>query len=993
MSNKAETISKLIYKLVRYSMMRFGKPEQKTLQKLFSFSIQACSSNLTSTIELNEPNILDLIKKKLSQSNSQQSVIEATDKYRKVKKIGILPLNSLNEIIYLFHILSGLPPEKPKYLTETSKRYQQKDTGIQTQTYSNTNENFDQNKTEPIKDKNMKNGDFIENQPKITENMLVKEIIFVLQGIEGKMIHFDHETQTFSLSKRLEISRTTRHLVNKIAELGWIYTKIKKYLEEREKQNELGLIERAFCSSIKDEMNDYYQQISVFDSQVLDFNTQIKNNEINGGENLVLYPFTSTAIFYQKDAKNEQEKDIQNSIASPPMVVLQGDTGPTLRRIYHQARPLISKFKVIAALTDAIKDQNGGAILSVIYNFVSHGDPEIKSMMSRILTKSSKPLFRIAKKWITLGRLDDPFNEFFVQANENVQKDVFWRQKYQIRDKMVPKFMSIEIATKIMVIGKSINFLKHCCRIDQKQLKHEIISQRYQSENTKNAIVPLQNTERQFSIFTEISEHMHNEHKPQIQFLHHNPKVSQGEIPEHKTERDFFLETNPIEARSEMELSQFYSEMEALENLVQKLSKKMNKEVLKIIFRDFKLLDHCTAIQNFILFGRGDFIFYLMDSLGEDLSRPANTIFKHNLLGILDTAVRQSSANDEDEDIIRRLDIKLLEPTSKDSGWDIFSLDYKVGSPINTILTQNAMKSYLKIFNFLWRLKRAEFCLSETWRWHMVSSSLFSHFPGIFPQLHRCYLLRNEMIHFIYHLQHYVLFEVLQCSWEHFLEEAKQAPDLDSVIAAHEEYLNEILDKSMLTPSSELHETALEEIGKISRNRIIDNQNLNEWETHRKLERQTQKLEKLQKMKKSKKIRFFSPQQDSIEKQGVSTPRTEKLVKSLNEQLDSIEIEFQLAFEGFQDLLSQYESSRPILRFLTYRLDFNEFYEKRMAREMKAARIAHTIQSTAKKSQHRTQKSYPGKKLVFHSAKDQSNKNDDFQNNLSDSLESFDSDN
>ena len=32
--------------------------------------------------------------------------------------------------------------------------------------------------------------------------------------------------------------------------------------------------------------------------------------------------------------------------------------------------------------------------------------------------------------------------------------------------------------------------------------------------------------------------------------------------------------------------------------------------------------------------------------------------------------------------------------------------------------------------------------------------------------MHGCHLLRNEMIHFVYNLQYYLMFEVLECSWQ-----------------------------------------------------------------------------------------------------------------------------------------------------------------------------------------------------------------------------------
>lgn len=50
-----------------------------------------------------------------------------------------------------------------------------------------------------------------------------------------------------------------------------------------------------------------------------------------------------------------------------------------------------------------------------------------------------------------------------------------------------------------------------------------------------------------------------------------------------------------------------------------------------------------------------------------------------------------------------------------ETGWDIFSLHYKLTSPINTVIDDAAMLDYQRIFHFLWRLKRVEYLLSASW--------------------------------------------------------------------------------------------------------------------------------------------------------------------------------------------------------------------------------------------------------------------------------------
>lgn len=172
-----------------------------------------------------------------------------------------------------------------------------------------------------------------------------------------------------------------------------------------------------------------------------------------------------------------------------------------------------------------------------------------------------------------------------------------------------------------------------------------------------------------------------------------------------------------------------------------------------------------------------------------DLAKPSSALFRHNLLGILESAIRSSNAQFENQDILNRLDIRLLDPGKTDShrvGWDVFSLDYHVDVPINTVFTPSVMNTYLKIFNFLWRIKRVEHSLSSTWRTQIISTHTIAATRSvnflsdlilnreIIGQIHQYYIQRNEMLHFMSNLQHYIMFEVLEYSWDMLVKDMKK---------------------------------------------------------------------------------------------------------------------------------------------------------------------------------------------------------------------------
>ena len=100
------------------------------------------------------------------------------------------------------------------------------------------------------------------------------------------------------------------------------------------------------------------------------------------------------------------------------------------------------------------------------------------------------------------------------------------------------------------------------------------------------------------------------------------------------------------------------------------------RHVLDIMFGKFQLMAHLGALRKYLLLGQGDIIRYLLDLLENELSQPATQLYPHNLAGILETAIRGTNTQFEQQEILERLDVRLLEIQPGDTGWDVFSLDY-----------------------------------------------------------------------------------------------------------------------------------------------------------------------------------------------------------------------------------------------------------------------------------------------------------------------------
>jgi len=171
--------------------------------------------------------------------------------------------------------------------------------------------------------------------------------------------------------------------------------------------------------------------------------------------------------------------------------------------------------------------------------------------------------------------------------------------------------------------------------------------------------------------------------------------------------------------------------------------------------------------------------------------------FHHALTGVVDGALRASNAQFEPPEVLERLGVKLLKASPGDRGWEVFSLDYKVGPPLSAVITPANLRSYRQVFHLLWRLKRGDFVLSKCWRQHMASAKarMTAALPALARHLHSSNLARNRMWHLIANLSNYMMFEVLEESWEALTTKLNAAATLNEVVAAHEAYLAAVQHK------------------------------------------------------------------------------------------------------------------------------------------------------------------------------------------------------
>jgi gamma-tubulin complex component 3 len=87
-----------------------------------------------------------------------------------------------------------------------------------------------------------------------------------------------------------------------------------------------------------------------------------------------------------------------------------------------------------------------------------------------------------------------------------------------------------------------------------------------------------------------------------------------------------------------------YNQIDSLRSFVHSACEAASIRLKFLLFEKFLLEGHCMALRNLILLGQGDFVQNLLDSLAADLNEPSSDLYRNNLLGTLDAALRGSSA-------------------------------------------------------------------------------------------------------------------------------------------------------------------------------------------------------------------------------------------------------------------------------------------------------------------------------------------------------------
>jgi gamma-tubulin complex component 3 len=580
------------------------------------------------------------------------------------------------------------------------------------------------------------------NELQQEEEKLLKECLYSLQAIDGERIQYYHRdpkdnslpnisnyegiriespvlSQNILYTGQISETRLGSGALDALricGEAGWLYARIKSYIHQVQQDRGKGVVARAFAETLAEQLRDYHSLLTTYETKLPGFTLR------------------------------------------QMLVELQG---PTFR------------LKTLAMLVDGMQELTGGYLLSALYKHSIHGNTVHTGIVRSILAKASRPWFEILYGWTTKGILSDPWKEFFVVENTDVEERYLWNNKYSINYDLVPiGILDQKLVKPAFNVGKGINFIRRCL------LDGQWTMQLLATSGTSDERMYMEKT------------------------------------------LGYRYESNEYENGENAALKKTFRTAMGL----------VHSHILSALRDENHLMQHLFALKQFFLLGQGDFFSALMEGLhnefrqDRDYSSGMNGIYQHSLLMIVEGALRSTNAKYLPQYIIERLQVELIVGpgeehvdtlTDQRRMFDIFMFDYQVPDPVLSIIHTVAMERYKMVFSLLFRLKHIEFMLNYTWRQsatlqHALQTS--AQYTGIDLSSSKGYaratfllrnisILRQSMTHLIVNLKSYLMFEVIEGGWQKLESVINNASTLDEAIEAHDNYLDSIIRKAMVRVS------------------------------------------------------------------------------------------------------------------------------------------------------------------------------------------------
>ncbi|KAL8530985.1 hypothetical protein ACS0TY_007843 [Phlomoides rotata] len=466
----------------------------------------------------------------------------------------------------------------------------------------------------------------------------------------------------------------------------------------------------------------------------------------------------------------------------------------------------------------------GGRLLNLLHKRCHCGIPELQTCIQRLLWHGHQVMYNQLMSWMVYGILHDQYGEFFISRQEDRDSEndspanmleklarlstndvsvTDWHLGFHIFLDMLPEYVPMHIAESILFAGKAIRVLRNPSPAAQFQGQHmQKGSQRIQGSIGRSS---LQKDSPFQSILT-------------------------GEelLPQSEADR--------IEAMLQnlKESSEFHKR--SFETAIDSIKAIAANHLWQLIVVRADLNGHLKALKDYFLLAKGDFFQSFLEE-SRQLMRlpPRQSTAEADLMVPFQLAAIKTIG--EEDKYYARVSLRLPRITVKSShlelpkakaysdgdlgiqsdtsaemfidGWDGIALEYSVDWPLQLFFTQEVLSKYLRIFQYLLRLKRTQMELEKSWAsaMHQDHSDFAKHrSDGIDSSISQqrrqhfrlMWRVRERMAFLIRNLQFYIQVDVIESQWNVLQAHLQNSHDFTELVGFHQEYLSALISQSFL---------------------------------------------------------------------------------------------------------------------------------------------------------------------------------------------------
>lgn len=102
----------------------------------------------------------------------------------------------------------------------------------------------------------------------VPETVLMDEVIYSLQGIEGRILKREPGGLGFMVDTKSgrSLDALQRSLLERLINVGFLHNQLKQHCEDLDKQ--IGVIVQSLVATIQEELSEYYKTIAIIKAQV-----------------------------------------------------------------------------------------------------------------------------------------------------------------------------------------------------------------------------------------------------------------------------------------------------------------------------------------------------------------------------------------------------------------------------------------------------------------------------------------------------------------------------------------------------------------------------------------------------------------------------------------------------------------------------------------------------------------------------------------------------